>query len=213
MLAEGQPPFGPPAHRLADKRETPMNATLTNTNDKTELIRLVVAAQNGSREAFGELFVRFEKHVLAIALRRIGDYGEAQELTQDVFIQAMKKLDQLRVPEAFPGWLRSIAHRMAINHLVRKRGDLAIEPEVMEATCVERETPLAMALAAERKTGIRQGLKKLGRMDRETLVAFYVKGKSIDEMAGDFDAPEGTIKRRLHVARKRLAKEVAELAV
>ena len=139
--------------------------------------------------------------------------GEAQELTQDVFIQAMKKLDQLRVPEAFPGWLRSIANRMAINHLVRKRGDLAIEQEALEATCVERETPLAMALADERKTTVRQGLKKLGRLDRQTLVAFYVKGKSIDEMAGDFDAPEGTIKRRLHVARKRLAKEVAELAV
>jgi RNA polymerase sigma-70 factor, ECF subfamily len=190
-----------------------MNATLTNTNDKTELIRLVAAAQRGDREAFGELFVRFEKHVLAIALRRIGDYGEAQELTQDVFIQAMKKLDQLRVPEAFPGWLRSIANRMAINHLVRQRGDLAIEQEALEATCVERETPLAVALAAERKTSVRKGLAKLGRLDRQTLVAFYVKGKSIDEMAGDFDAPEGTIKRRLHVARKRLAKQVAELAV
>ena len=63
-----------------------MNATLNLTNDKTELIRLVVRAQRGDREAFGELFVRFEKHVLAIALRRIGDYGEAQELTQDVFM-------------------------------------------------------------------------------------------------------------------------------
>ena len=125
-----------------------MNATLNHTDDKTELTRLVVRAQKGNREAFGELFVRFEKHVLAIALRRIGDYGEAQELTQDVFIQAMKKLDQLRVPEAFPGWLRSIAHRMAINHLVRKRGNLAIEQETLEATCVERETPLAVALAA-----------------------------------------------------------------
>ncbi len=50
-------------------------------------------------------------------------------------------------------------------------------------------------------------------MDRDTLIAFYVHGHSLIEMADDFDAPLGTIKRRLHVARKRLAKEVDELAM
>jgi RNA polymerase sigma-70 factor (ECF subfamily) len=44
-------------------------------------------------------------------------------------------------------------------------------------------------------------------------VAFYVKGRSLNEMSNEFEAPIGTIKRRLHVARKRLAKEVEELAV
>jgi 4-aminobutyrate aminotransferase-like enzyme len=52
-------------------------------------------------------------HVMAIALRRLGDFGEAQELCQDVFIQAMKKIRQLREPEAFAGWLRSITGRYA----------------------------------------------------------------------------------------------------
>jgi RNA polymerase sigma-70 factor (ECF subfamily) len=48
-------------------------------------------------------------------------------------------------------------------------------------------------------------------LDRSTLVAFYVDGRSLNEMSDDFAAPIGTIKRRLHVARKRLAKEVEEL--
>ena len=48
-------------------------------------------------------------------------------------------------------------------------------------------------------------------LDRETLVAFYVKGRSLLEMSDEFDAPLGTIKRRLHIARKRLAKEVESL--
>jgi RNA polymerase sigma-70 factor (ECF subfamily) len=43
-------------------------------------------------------------------------------------------------------------------------------------------------------------------MDRETLMAFYIKGQSLHEMAREFGAPLGTIKRRLHVARKRLAR-------
>ena len=49
--------------------------------------------------------------------------------------------------------------------------------------------------------------------DRDTLVAFYVRGESLNEMSDSFAAPLGTIKRRLHVARKRLADEVRELAV
>src|SRR5690349_20763952 len=94
--------------------------TLTLDTEKEELITLVEAAQAGDRQAFGTLFERFERHVMAIALRRLGDYGEAQELCQDVFIQAMKKVGQLREPEAFAGWLRSITNRMAINRLVRR---------------------------------------------------------------------------------------------
>ena len=47
-------------------------------------------------------------------------------------------------------------------------------------------------------------------MDRETLEAFYVRGHSLLEMSDEFDAPVGTIKRRLHVARKRLAQEMGE---
>jgi len=186
--------------------------TCTLDTDNTELIELVLAAQNGDRQAFGELFERFERHVMAIALRRLGDYGEAQELCQDVFIQAMKKIAQLREPEAFAGWLRSITNRMAINRLIRRPADHAIETETLDRNCVETRTPLTLAIDGERAREVRRGLKCLRRLDRETLVAFYVRGKSLIEMSDDFDAPVGTIKRRLHVARKRLAKHVEAVA-
>ena len=89
--------------------------------DKGELAKaLLIRYVDRENELFGELFQRFERHVFAIALRRLGDYAEAQELTQDVFIRALTKLDQLRTPEAFGGWLRSITNRMAINRLVRR---------------------------------------------------------------------------------------------
>ncbi len=93
-------------------------ATFSNEFDQTQVIELVVAAQRGEKEAFGRLFERFERTVFAIAMRRLGDFNEAQELTQDVFIQVMQKLSQLREPVCFGGWLRSITHRMAINRMV-----------------------------------------------------------------------------------------------
>ncbi len=82
----------------------------------------------------------------------------------------------------------------------------------MASVCVESETPLTAALAREQRTRVRAGLRRLGRMDRDTLTAFYVEGQSLVEMSDHFASPVGTIKRRLHVARKRLAKELAELA-
>jgi RNA polymerase sigma-70 factor (ECF subfamily) len=149
--------------------------------------------------------------VRSVALRRMGDYNEAQELCQDVFLQAMLKIDQLRQPECFGGWLRSITNRMAINRRLRRGPDLPIEPEALAATCVERVTPLDRALDGERDEQLRAGLNRLRELDRQTLVAFYVNGHSLLEMSDEFDAPVGTIKRRLHVARKRLAKEVEQL--
>ena len=172
----------------------------------------VIAAQAGDRAAFGELFVQYEKSIYAIALRRTGNPTEAQELVQDVFMQAMQKIEQLRAPEAFGGWLRQITVRMAINRITRRKVAFATEPEVLEATVLGEGTPDQELMDKERQAQVRDGMARLRDMDRDTLEAFYVKGQSLAEMADEFDAPIGTIKRRLHVARKRLAVEVEELA-
>jgi RNA polymerase sigma-70 factor (ECF subfamily) len=97
---------------------------------------------------------------------------------------------------------------MAINRAVQRRAATAIDPEVLSNICVEWKTSLASVLDRERRCQVREGLVRLRAMDRETLTVFYVHGQSLTEMSDTFDAPVGTIKQRLHVARKRLAKEV-----
>ncbi len=183
-----------------------------SSREKVLLAALVRSAQRGNREAFGELVERFQRSVYALALRRLRNHAEAQELTQEVFVQAMRKIAQLREPECFGGWLRSITTRMAINRSLRSGPVVPIERETLEATCVERHTPLAAALDREQASQVRAGLGRLRTMDRKTLEAFYVRGQSLVEMSTEFGSPIGTIKRRLHVARKRLARELEELA-
>jgi RNA polymerase sigma-70 factor (ECF subfamily) len=173
---------------------------------------LVLAAQAGQREPFGELARRFERAVFATALRRLKNHAEAQELAQEVFVQALRKIGQLRDPACFGGWLRSITVRLAINRLSRRQPTSAGESELLTASCVERSTPLSEALANERRHQVRASLRRLRPLDRETLVAFYVEGHSLLEMSDAFDSPIGTIKRRLHMARKRLARELEQLA-
>ncbi|QDV87568.1 RNA polymerase sigma factor [Stieleria sp.] len=187
-----------------------MNINTETLFDLRELTvaELVVRAQGGDRDAFGELFDRYRSAIVAGAMSRVRNADEADELAQDVFIQAMQKIDQLRVPEAFGGWLRQIVHRMAINRVTRNRSAIACDPETLEATCVSEDAPDEVAEHREQAEAVRNSIDRLGALDQETLTAFYLNGQTLIEMSDAFQAPIGTIKRRLHVARKRLAKEM-----
>jgi RNA polymerase sigma-70 factor (ECF subfamily) len=68
-------------------------------------------------------------------------------------------------------------------------------------------------LDAESRAQVRSGLDQLSELDRTTLMAFYFDGQSLLEMSDQFRTPVGTIKRRLHVARKRLARQLASVLV
>jgi RNA polymerase sigma-70 factor (ECF subfamily) len=182
------------------------------TDERFPLTVLVTAAQRGDREAFGRLADRYERLVYATIYRRLSNHAEAQELCQEVFMQAMRKIDQLEDPRCFAGWLRSIAGRMAINRAVRRSPLVAADAGAFEASCVEYQTPLVGMLERERQKQVRVGLRRLKAVDRDTLMAFYFDGRSLVEMSNQFHTPVGTIKRRLHVARKRLAKELEALA-
>jgi RNA polymerase sigma-70 factor (ECF subfamily) len=124
----------------------------------------------------------------------------------------MQKIDQLRDPHCFVGWLRQITVRMAINRVTRKAPVQGAEPEFMQNAPGADAGPLAEMIRNENQKEIWQGLDRLKPLDRDTLVAFYIKGRTLKQMASEFATPVGTIKRRLHVARNRL-KTALEKAV
>ncbi len=178
--------------------------------DEERISRLVLQAQSGSREAFGALAKQFETTVFATVMSRLRHRAEAREVTQDVFVQAMRKLPQLREPARFGGWLRQIAVRMSINRAVRRPHESFCSPESFNSLKPEPRTPLDDLLRSERSRQVWGGLEKLRDLDRRTLIAFYVEGRSLKQMSDDFDSPIGTIKRRLHTARNRLRKELTD---
>ncbi len=176
--------------------------------DDNRLINLVQLAQTGDREAFGQLVVEFEPAIFAIVLRRLRHHAEAREVTQEVFLRAMRKIDQLREPSRFVGWLKRIAVRLSINRAVRRPPETAAAPEMFGGLHGSPNHPLENALRSERAHQVRGSLEKLRPLDRATLMAFYFDGQSLKEMSHQFDSPIGTIKRRLHTARNRLREEL-----
>lgn len=176
-----------------------------------QLMELVRLAQQGDRDAFGELIVQFEPVVFAIVLRRLRNRAEASEVTQDVFIQIMRKLPQLREVERFSGWLKQIAVRMAINRAVRRPNETTSGPDGFLGVMGTPNSPLEGLLRTEEVGQLKEGLDRLRDLDRRTLVAFYIEGQSLKQMSDEFTCPIGTIKRRLHTARNRLRDELVGL--
>lgn len=193
---------------LSDTTTREPSARGSTSSSWDETAALVLRAQEGDRDAFGQLVEQFERTVYAIAFDRLGNASEALELTQEVFLHAMKRLGQLREPERFAGWLRQIAARMAINRATRHVAPPTVETEVLEVAQSHRDDPLDTLITRERASRLYEGLGRLKALDREALVAFYLQGESLLEISERLDTPVGTIKRRLHTARKRLRAEL-----
>jgi RNA polymerase sigma-70 factor (ECF subfamily) len=100
---------------------------------QSEEDRLIRAAAEGDRGAFGELYSRYARMVHGILLARVPP-GEAEDLVQDVFVSAMKQLRVLRTAAAFRGWLGAIARNRAIDYFrdVRHRTQLDERAEIAE---------------------------------------------------------------------------------
>src|SRR5204862_5205521 len=82
------------------------------------------------------------------------------------------------------------------------------EPEVLQNAAAAGASPLDTLVQAEENAELWVGLKQLKAIDRDTLVAFYIHGRSLKQMSREFETPVGTIKRRLHVARNRLRQQL-----
>lgn len=186
----------------------PKNSPATRGWSRTA--ELVTLAQEGDRRAFGELIEHFQPTVYALCRSRLGNASEAAELTQEVFLHVMRRIGQLREPERFAGWLKQVTVRMAINRATRRVPPPSLDRELLEGTAGPRDEPIEQLIGRERSRLLWEGLARLNPMDRDTLVAFYIHGLSIVEVSEEHRVPIGTVKRRLHTARKRLRELLRE---
>ncbi len=123
-------------------------------------VQLVVAAQNGDREAFGRLVEHYRGRVYAMAMAITADTHEAQELTQETFVRALKNLPRLEAPDRFQPWLRGITH--TIGRDIRRKA--ARERRHLEAAAHERSGAVEAADAGITAT-------EAGDKDRARLAA------------------------------------------
>ena len=145
-------------------------------NDDVELIQRVLA---GDETAFAELVNKYQKPVHALAWRKIGDFHIAEDITQDAFLKVYQRLDTLKDPNQFSGWLYVIATRRCYAWLRKKR--IRTQPlEDVETTMTQRdayskhvtEERSKTAVEAQREV-VKRLLAKLKESERTVMTLHY----------------------------------------
>jgi RNA polymerase sigma-70 factor (ECF subfamily) len=169
--------------------------------------KLVEETLNGEREAFGVLVRRYQSATYALALQRVGNAAGAEEIAQDVFVTAYRKLDQLKDTSRFAAWLRSIALRRCAMWLRREgrkprpSGSLQDMKATDDASKRDEAAFSIDALIA----GLPEGL-------RAAAVLCMEDDLSPSAAAAVLGLKPGTLRKRLHDARARLQRRVLEKA-
>ena len=186
--------------------------------EREDDVQLIHAVLTGDDASFNTLVEKYQKSVHALVWRKIGDFHYAEEITQDTFIQAYKKLSTLRNPDQFAGWLYVIANRLCINWFRRKKPAMqSLEETSME---IVEESAYAHYLlerreaeATERRYEIvKRLLEKLPESERTVVTLHYLGEMTTKEIGKFLGVSANTIRTRLHRARKRLQAD-EELAV
>jgi RNA polymerase sigma-70 factor (ECF subfamily) len=126
--------------------------------------------------------------------------ADAWDVLQKTWIKAMRGIRSLKDPEAFPCWLYTLARRTVIDHLrhppdrqmPEERGEEEIDPSAADDP----------TLAMENAEAVHRALARLSPPHREVLTLFFLQDLTLDQIAAVLDVPVGTVKSRLHYARR-----------
>ncbi|MDQ3746802.1 MAG: sigma-70 family RNA polymerase sigma factor, partial [Acidobacteriota bacterium] len=155
------------------------------------------------REAFGELVTGFQDMAFACAYGVLGDFYLAEDAAQEAFITAWQRLDQLRAPEAFPGWLRRIVLTQC-GRLTRGKRLKFVPLESCADAPAAGPDPQAAAERSELQACVLAAVRALPENERQVLALFYVGGYKQSDIVEFLQVPLSTVTKRLHTARRRL---------
>lgn len=185
--------------------------------DRVNDCELLDRARRGDADAFGALVDRHGRAVHRAVLAVLGSSQEADDVAQEAFVTAYRKLETFRGEAAFRTWLVRIAWREAQDRrrsLGRRLRRFVATPEddVLPAQHPGRRPPQEEALAgAELRDHVRRLLRALPAKLREPLLLKATGEHTYDDMAAILDAPAGTLKWRVSEARRLLKERLARL--
>ena len=182
--------------------------------DDVQLIRRILSDDD---EAFSILVQKYQKSVHALVWRKVNDFHYAEEITQDTFLQAYKKLSTLKNPNQFAGWLYVIANRLCINWLQRHKPAMqSLEDtpvaEIEESSYIRYASEQREAEGTEYRHEIAQRLlSKLPESERTVMTLYYLGEMTANEISKFLGVSVNTITSRLRRARERLQKDQERL--
>lgn len=179
--------------------------TVKAINNATSDFELAQASARGDMTAFETIYERHHRRVYSLCLRMVANATEAEDLTQEVFVQLFKKIGSFRGESAFTTWL----HRMTVNHVLmhfRKRG-VRLEKTTEEGEIGDIQDIVQSIAERPRfidRIALDKAISELPPGYRSVFVLHDVEGFEHEEVADMLGVSVGTSKSQLHKARMRL---------
>jgi RNA polymerase sigma-70 factor, ECF subfamily len=194
---------------------TPTFVNYAEHMDSAPSAWLVAECIAGNEAAIETLIRQHEAGVFRLALSIVGDSADAQEITQETFVAALRALHSYQERKSFKAWLYVIALNLSRTHLRKRR----LLEKLKAATTVlfrlesqkQTSSPEEAVIHNEKEAAIWSELKKLDERHRIVLLLRYFQDLSITEISEILDINEGTIHSRLHTARERLRNALRSL--
>lgn len=174
--------------------------------------KLVALAQQGDREAFGQLVETYQRRVYAIAFGILRSREDAWDAAQEAFVKAYKNLDRFQGNSAFYTWLYRITYNLSIDHLrdKKRRETVDLDENRKLESALEKtgrtvpNHPDDVSQRRELTRVLHEAMDKLSDKHRAIIVLREVQGLSYEEMADVLGISKGTVMSRLFHARKNL---------
>lgn len=180
---------------------------------------VVEAVLDGAQHRYAELVDRYQTQIVNYVCRMLGNYEDAVDLSQDVFLKAYSALDSYRPQYPFPAWLFRIARNAAIDE-IRKRRLTTVSldaPKEFEDGSAAREVespgldPEDSYLGFEFADRVSAAIDELPDKYREPIVLRHAGDLSYEEIAEALELPIGTVKTRIFRARDALRQSLADV--
>jgi RNA polymerase sigma-70 factor (ECF subfamily) len=175
----------------------------TDAETRTHYEWLALRCQAGEPDAFEDLIALMERPLLYYAASLTGNADSGLDVLQEVWIKVLRGIRKLKDPGSLRSWLYTVTHGVAVDRIRRNASRERAEQVELE-DFEESDEP---SFAEEDAAAIHQALSQIGLRHREVLVLHFLEDLSIAEIAAVVGCSEGTVKSRIHYA-KREMKEI-----
>lgn len=162
---------------------------------------LVLRCRRRDEGAMEELIHHWERRLLYYVRRLVSDEEDAWDVMQETWLKVVRQIGMLREPRSLPMWLYRIARNTAMSRLRGRYADRAMLDEEEVAEDLPEQADSSTFEDAEQ---VHYALGKLSLPHREALTLFFLEDLSVDEIARLLGVAVGTVKSRLHFAKKAL---------
>jgi RNA polymerase sigma-70 factor (ECF subfamily) len=202
--APGPSPGKASAKTLASSQRSPSDASVTN--GQTDIL---ARAQAGDHHAFAELYSIHKRRIYSLCLRIVGNIAEAEDLTQEAFLQFHRKIATFRGESALSTWLHRLAINVVFMHLRKKGLQLTSLDEMMAPDAAQRPhssfgAPDPILSGTIDRLGLQRAIDDLPAGYRLIFVLHDIEGYEHNEIAKLLNCSTGNSKSQLHKARLKL---------